>query len=223
MIRHGLLPYKFLHIPNGFDRDEFENMQEEVPDYHLKLLGMLKSEGSILIGYAGGHGPSNTLNTLIDAARLCKSNNKIKFVLVGSGPVKDELQMDSKDLSNVFFLDPVSKKSIPKLLLLFDILYIGGVKSILHKYGISPNKLIDYMLAAKPVLLSADVEDDLVERIKCGITVPAEDDLAIFNAIQKFLDMSEEKRKEMGERGQKYTKSELDYEILAAKFISNIF
>lgn len=220
MKKHGLISGKFVHIPNGFDRDEYENMREEPPSGYLKLLSRLKSDGNLLIGYAGGHGPSNTLNTLIDAARLCKHIDRIKFILVGSGPVKSELQKISKDLPNVFFLDSLPKKSIPNFLLLFDILYIGGVKSILHKYGISPNKLIDYMLAAKPILLSADVENEIVEKINCGITVPAEDHLAIYNAIQKFVAMSENERIEMGERGRVYAKSDLDYNILATKFIN---
>jgi hypothetical protein len=37
------------------------------------------------------------------------------------------------------------------------------VKSEIHKFGISPNKLIDYMLAAKPIILSADLENEIVE------------------------------------------------------------
>ncbi|MGD0340098.1 MAG: glycosyltransferase family 4 protein [Bacteroidales bacterium] len=223
MNNHGLVSDKFVYIPNGFDRDEYENMREEPPSEHLKLLSSLRNDDNLLIGYAGGHGPSNTLHTLIDAARLCKHIDRIKFILVGSGPVKSELQEISKDLPNVFFLDSLPKKSIPNLLLLFDILYIGGVKSILHKYGISPNKLIDYMLAAKPILLSADVENEIVERINCGITVPAEDHLAVFDAIQKFMAMSESERIDMGERGRKYAKSELDYHNLAEKFIKDIF
>jgi glycosyltransferase involved in cell wall biosynthesis len=222
MKKHGLGSGKFVHIPNGFDRDEYENMKEEIPSGHFQQLLRLKADNNMIIGYAGGHGPSNTLKTLIDAARLCKNNDKIKFVLVGNGPAKSELQSIARDLPNVFFLDAVPKKSVPKILLLFDILYIGGVKSVLHKYGISPNKLIDYMLAAKPVLLSADVENDIVEKICCGITVPAEDHMAIYSAIQKFQAMSEKERKAMGERGSKYAKSELDYQILAAKFIRSI-
>ena len=223
MISHGLNPKKFVHIPNGFDRDEYENIREELSSEHLKLFGSLRNNtNNILIGYAGGHSPSNTLNTLIEAARICKNDDKIKFIFVGNGPAKPELQKMSKDLENVFFLDSVPKKSIPNILLLFDILYIGGVKSILHKYGISPNKLIDYMLAAKPILLSADVENDIVERINCGITVPAEDPQAVFNAIQKFQGMSDIDRKSMGLRGSEYAKSDLDYSMLAAKFIESI-
>ena len=222
MIKHGLKANKFVHIPNGFDRDEYENMREEPPKEHLQLLFSLKNDSNLLIGYAGGHGPSNTLKTLIDVARLCKNIDKVKFIFVGNGPVKPELKLLSKDLPNVFFLDALPKKSIPKFLLLFDILYIGGVKSSLHKYGISPNKLIDYMLAAKPILLSADVENEIVERVNCGITVPAEDHLAVFNAIQKFLAMSKNERIEMGERGREYANLELDYHVLAAKFINSI-
>jgi len=223
MIKHGLSPEKFVHIPNGYDRDEFENMQEDVPYEHLKVISDLKNANSLLVGYAGGHAPSNTLNTLIETARLCIKHEEIKFVFVGDGPAKAELQKKSKDLGNVYFLSSVPKKSIPKLLLLFDILYIGGVKSSLHKYGISPNKLIDYMLAARPVILSADVENEIVERIKCGFTVPAEEYVEVFNAILKIHFMSKDERMQMGERGRKYALSELDYRNLSEKFLKSIY
>jgi len=221
MIHHGLTPEKFVHIPNGFDQDEFENMQEDVPQEHQKLLTDLKNKNNMLVGYTGGHAPSNTLHTLLEAARLCTVNDDIKFILVGDGPSRTELQKESKDLNNVYFLSPVPKKSIPRLLSLFDILYIGGVKSSLHKYGISPNKLIDYMLAAKPIILSADVENEIVERIDCGFTVPAENHREVYKSIHKIRMMTNDERLKMGTRGKNYTLVELNYKNLARRFIES--
>lgn len=220
MINHGLSPDKFKHIPNGFDRDEFENLQEDVPAEHFQVLSALKKNNNLLVGYAGGHSPSNALHTLVEAARLFSADEKIKFVFVGNGPDKPGLQSMSKELKNVTFLTVIPKKAMQKLLSLFDILYIGGIKSSLHIHGISPNKLIDYMLAAKPIILSADVSNEIVEKINCGITVPAEDPSAVFSAIHTIVSMPVEKRIEMGERGKDYALSNLDYHNLALKFIN---
>ena len=222
MNKHGLDSNKFVHVPNGFDREEFEKMQEDVPYEHFKLISDLKTDGNILIGYTGGHGPSNAMNVFVDAAEMFKDNKRISFISIGNGPSKTELQTRAKNLNNIFFLPPVPKKSIPKLLSLFDILYVGFVKSEIHKHGISPNKLIDYMLAAKPIILSANVKDETVEKCNCGIVVPAEDLLAVYYAINKFIRMTDIERIEIGDRGKKYAIKEFDYQILADKFLKKI-
>jgi glycosyltransferase involved in cell wall biosynthesis len=222
MVNHGLDPNKFVHIPNGFDRKEFEEMQEDIPYDHFKMISDLKNNGNIIIGYTGGHGPSNAMNVLVDTAEIIKYNKKIVIISVGNGPSKNELQLIAKNLKNILFLPPVPKKSIQKLLALFDILYVGFVKSEIHKFGISPNKLIDYMLAAKPIILSADVENEIVEKVNCGITVSAEDPLSVHDAINKILNLTDTERLEMGLRGRNYAFKELGYKELAERFIISI-
>jgi glycosyltransferase involved in cell wall biosynthesis len=109
MIEHGLDSNKFVHIPNGFDREKFEKLQEDVPLEHFKIISKLKNEGNILMGYAGGHAPSNALNVIVDTARMFKENSKMHFILIGSGSSKDELQLRAGNLKNIIFLPPVPK------------------------------------------------------------------------------------------------------------------
>jgi glycosyltransferase involved in cell wall biosynthesis len=222
MKKHGLDSNKFVHIPNGFDKEEFEDMQEDVPFEHLKLINEYKKEGNILIGYTGGHGPSNAMHIIVETAKMLSDKKNIIFVSVGKGPSKNELQLKAKNLKNIFFLPPVPKKAIPKLLSLFDILYVGFVKSEIHKHGISPNKLIDYMLAAKPIILSVDEKNGIVDKCNCGIVVPAEDSVSVYNAINRIVEMSKEERSEMGERGKKFAMADFDYHTLATNFIKKV-
>jgi glycosyltransferase involved in cell wall biosynthesis len=222
MVNHGLDPNKFVHIPNGFDREEFERMQEDVPFEHFKIISNLKTDGNILVGYAGGHAPSNAMHVIVDTAKMFKENSRVFFISVGNGPSKNELQLKAKNLKNILFLPPVSKQAIPKLLKLFDILYVGFVKSEIHKHGISPNKLIDYLLAAKPIILSADVKNEVVDMCNCGIVVPAEDPIAVYDAIKNIISMSDNLRSEMGERGKRFVFQNFDYQNLAAVFINKI-
>jgi glycosyltransferase involved in cell wall biosynthesis len=223
MIEHGLNSNKFIYIPNGFDKEEFEKLQEEVPTEHFKLITKLKKEQKFLVGYAGGHGPSNAMQVFVHVAEMMKDNAEIAFISVGSGPSKSDLKTKAQNLSNIYFLPPVPKQAIQKLLSLFDILYVGFVKSEIHIHGISPNKLIDYMLAAKPIILSADVGYNIVDEANCGIVVPAEDSSATLNAIIKIMKMSKTERIEMGERGRILAASEFDYHFLSLKFLESIF
>ncbi|NOU16861.1 MAG: glycosyltransferase family 4 protein [Bacteroidales bacterium] len=222
MVNHGLEPSKFIHIPNGYDKIELESIQEEVPFEHFAIINELKNNGKFLVGYTGGHAPSNAMHVLINAAQLLINNSDIYFILVGNGSSKVDLQKQAKSLNNVIFLPPIPKRTIPKLLAKLDVLYIGGVKTELHKHGISPNKLIDYMLAAKPIILSADVENEIVEKCNCGITIPAEDHLQVSNAILIIYNMLDNDRVSMGERGKNFIFNNYDYKNLASLFINKI-
>ena len=204
--------------------DEYINNDSDIPSDYKILLSALQKENKLIVGYSGGINPSNAMMTWIEAASLLRSKTNMAFVCVGMGSDMETLKVVAKknQLNQVYFLSPVSKKSIPFLLSYFSISYVGFVKSFLHKHGIAPNKLTDYMLAGKPIILSADVENEIVDKMACGITVPAEDSEAVKNAILKLAEMDESERKAMGEKGREYALKELNYESLSKKFIDVI-
>jgi len=218
MKNHGLAPHKFVHIPNGISLEEWEESNEEIPEEHRKLIEKLKMEGKFIVGYAGAHGLANALDILIDSAQLLR-NEPIAVVLVGDGPEKEKLKekVSRFKLDNVFFLSSVSKLSIPKLLSMMDALYIGCRKEPLYRFGVSPNKLMDYMMAGKPIIHSITAGNDLVQDAQCGISVPAEDSYQIALAIKKLMSMSEEERELMGNRGKEYVRRYHTYTVLAEK------
>jgi glycosyltransferase involved in cell wall biosynthesis len=102
--------------------------------------------------YAGAHGPANGLGLLLDAAAVI--GDDVGIVLVGDGVSRPALvdRAATECLTNVRFLDPVPKAEMPRLLQAADV----GVHCLadvpLFHYGVSPNKLFDYMAAGKPVI-----------------------------------------------------------------------
>jgi len=217
LIQHGMNPDKFHHIINGYDANEI-GLAIDIPQEHRDLLTKQKEEGKMIICYAGGINEPYALHTLALAVQNLQ-NAVIVFVGKGNVLVKLKSITYNLNLNNVFFLPIIEKRAIPTLFKLVDIGYVGFKKSDIFKYGISPNKITDYMLAGKPIILSADVENEIVDRVSCGITVPAEDPDAVKNAILKLSNLSEEDRKKMGEKGREYALRELNYETLAQKFI----
>jgi glycosyltransferase involved in cell wall biosynthesis len=220
LMKHGMHPDKFNHIINGYEASEWYN-NIPLSNEHKLILSALKSNNErIIIGYTGGINPSNAMKTWIEAAIQLKETNII-FICVGAGNDLNMLKelSEKNELNHVYFLSSVSKQSIPALLSYFDIVYVGFVSSILHQYGIAPNKITDYMIAGKPIILSADVENEIVDRIGCGITVPAENSELLKNAILKMVNMTESERISMGEKGREYALKELNYENLSKKFI----
>lgn len=225
MQRHGLTEERFCCVPNGYLKEEWENVDSiTLPEEHTQLLEQLHKEGKTIIGFAGGHTQSTAMYVFIEAARLLNSHTDLAFVLVGNGPQKPHLVAlaEKHKLTNVYFLPPIDKNRIPKLLQQFDICYAGGVHSVLHKYGTSFNKIIDYMLAAKPIVKSVDEPNSEVERVGCGIQVEAENVEQVRQAIEKIADMTREERMVMGLKGHKYATENLEYHALSQQFIDYV-
>lgn len=221
MREHGLAPGKFACVPNGFSKDEWseEAANQPLPEEHQKAFDGLK--GKVIVGFAGGFAASGALDTLINAAAILKDRNDIHFVLVGKGPEKEHIEqmVASKALTNVTILPAVAKKLIPAINVRFDIAYMGGVHSILHKYGTSYNKMTDFMLSGKPIIQAVDEPGCVAERVGCGIQVEAEQPQLVADAVVKLVSMPVEERIAMGTKGNAYAKKNLEWGTLASDFL----
>lgn len=179
------------------------------------------ARGNKVVIFAGAHGVANALDTLLSASRLV-SACPVTICLMGGGQEKGRLQLraQQENLTNVIFLDPVNKNEVGSILALADILYIGLAKTELFRFGISPNKMMDYMLAGRPIISAIDAGNDMVKEAECGLSVPAEDAEAVANAIRELLMMDEVERLRLGQNGKAYVLANHDYEKLAADFVA---
>ena len=218
MQKHGLDITKWHFVPNGFVLDDWNN-PEDLPNEIAKKIEEIKNNNKFIVGYTGGHAPSNSLKTLVDAAKLLKDDSSIHFLFVGSGIEKESLIKQANGLNNITFMNPIPKLSIPKLLEKMDVVVIGAIKSPLYRFGVSPNKLIDYMMAEKPIIQYIDAGNDIVKEANVGLSVPSGSPKKIVDAIKKLKQKSEEELKELGRNGKKYVLENHDYHILAERFI----
>ncbi len=224
MREHGLKEGRFTCIPLGIDLNEWED-SKLLTKLHQETLKKLKEDGKFIVGYFGGHAMSNALGFLIDAAQIINQQNEnIHFVLVGSGVEKDKLieRTQNEKISNVTFLPPVSKKEIPNLTEMFDCIYMGTYKNNLYRFGMCLNKMIDSMMAAKPLVCSITAPPTWAEQCQCGIIIESEDVKMIVEAIYTLYEKSYEERCEMGQRGKGYAEQNFDVSILATKVIEII-
>ena len=192
MKERGLADGKFFCVPNGIVMDDWMNYPP-LSEPHLSTLERLHSEGKFVVGFAGAHGIANSLYAAIDAVSGLKKDNVV-FVLVGTGPEKERLIEYTKQhqIENVLFLPPVNKKLIPSLLEHMDALYIGLQRQSLFRFGISPNKMFDYMMASKPVIQAIDAGNNLVEEAQCGLYAEPDNIEEIWNSILQLKNMPPE-------------------------------
>lgn len=222
MQAHGMAPEKFLYIPNGIDLAEWTEDAEEPPAEHLQALRALKESGKFILGYTGSIGLANAMHHFVDAAALVQGQ-PVAFVVVGQGPEKEALvaRAQQAGLQTIHFLPPIQKRAIPKLLDRMDALYAGSQKVSIYRFGISFNKIIDYMMAGKPILQAIEAGNDPVGEAHCGVSVvPGPREIA--DAALRLMKLSPEERAAMGANGQAFVKANHDYAVLARRFLEGL-
>ncbi|HOE05392.1 MAG TPA: glycosyltransferase family 4 protein [Bacteroidales bacterium] len=214
---HGLDAVKWNYVPNGIIPDEV-NTNVVLPMEHTSLFHKLKSEGAVLVGYAGSIGIANNIKMLVETHRLI-NNDKIHLIITGKGPEKEKIisSLTDEDKRFIHFLDAVPKTMVGSLLHQMDILVMVWNKSPLYRYGVSANKLFDYMMAARPVVQALEAGNDPVTESGCGITVEPDNREKLAEAIHSLCNLSPEERLQMGKLGQDYVRQNHDYRKLAAK------
>ena len=220
MVEHGMAPEKFVYVPNGIERADWEKPFGDPPVYG-DVLAEYHQAGEFLIGYAGAHGIANALDSFVEAGELLRGKG-IRLILVGPGPERGRLMQKAKDkgLDDVVtFLPPVGRAQVPELLSQMDALYVGLQRQPLFRFGVSPNKLMDYMMAAKPVIFAIDAPNDMVAEARCGVSIPPEDSEAIARAAERLASLPKEELAAMGRRGREYILQNNEYDVLSRRFL----
>ena len=203
----------FIWINNGVDLEEMKKNEPLPEEIENKI-----PKNKFIIGYTGTVGIANALDSFLEVANILKDKD-IAFVIVGNGKEKDNLVKKYGKLKNIIFIEPIKKHQVQSMLSLFDACYIGLQKENLFKYGVSPNKLFDYMFSGKPIIYAIDSgENNIVNLAKCGINVEAQNPKSIAKGILELYNMPKEKRKILGENGKKYVLEHFTYEKLAKKY-----
>ena len=221
---HGLDLRKLHIVPNGITPDEWPQPgQGALAALHDDVAAAIihhRAAGRTVVGYAGSMGLPNALDVLLDAAALLRSE-PLAFVLVGDGHERERLarRVVDESLANVSFVPPIPKAQIPALLARFDIAYIGWQRVPIYRFGIAPNKLMDYLMAGCAVLHSVDAGNDPVAESGCGLTVAPESSAAVVDGLRRLAGLSAAERAAMGERGRAFVLAHHTYPVLAQRFL----
>lgn len=211
LLAAGARADKVALVPNGVDAQQFER------EGNQGLLRQVEGLGDRFIAlYAGAHGMANDLDQVLEAAVRLREDPRIAFVLVGDGREKHALQAKARaaGLTNVVFLPAIEKAAIPDLLAEADcgLVVLKPIPLFTTTY---PNKLFDYMAAAKPVVLAIDgVSRMLVEEAEAGICVPPGDPAGMAAAVRRLAE-DPGLAQSMGARGRVYVKAHYDRSQLA--------
>lgn len=220
MAEHGLDLAKLHIVPNGIAPDEWSAAPPPLRDDLAAAIAGHRAAGRTVVGYAGSMGLPNALDVLLDAAALLREQ-AIAIVMVGDGHERERLarRVADEGLVNVSLLPPIAKAMVPSLLAQLDIAYIGWQRVPIYRFGIAPNKLMDYMMAGCAVLHSVAAGNDPVAESGCGLTVAPESPQAVADGLRQLAALPAEARRAMGERGRGFVLAHHSYPVLARRFI----
>jgi glycosyltransferase involved in cell wall biosynthesis len=219
MVQQGVPKEKYVYLPNGI---ELDGERQSVPPAEQDLIDFVrqrKSEGKFLIGYGGSHGLANPLDMMIEACACLekKGNKNVEFILVGDGPEKQRIVKRANELKlkNIHFFDYVSKQTIMEFYDHIDVAFMGLKNLPLFKYGPTPNKLMDYLAAGKPIIYSIDSSFNPVEESGAGLTVKSEDAEGLAKAALELSHLESFQLQSMGRSGRIFAEKQLSYFSLA--------
>jgi len=215
-----ILGYKkpFICAPLGFDPENYSEdyLKEENP------FSDLLPSGKVLVGYAGSMGLTNALEPFIDAIELMKNDQSIHFVLVGSGDLRASYEEQLKDCSNVTFLQRIQQNEVKFFLQACDILYLSTKDSKVWDYGQSMNKVVEYMLSAKPIIASYTGYPSMIDEADCGRFINSTSSQDIMEAILYYAKISVEERIKIGNKGRKWIFENRTYALLGKQYLNKI-
>jgi glycosyltransferase involved in cell wall biosynthesis len=213
---------KTIWIPNGLDTEKVDN---SLNNFEVKLPYELNKflEENWCTVYTGSLVESECIDYILDSAEILQNrgNDIIKFAIVGNGRLKKQLREEVKkrNLRNVRFFDRVSKEQVSKVVNKAKVCLAAVGNLPLYKYGLSMNKLNDYLYSGNPTIFVCDV-DNVVSISGGGISLPYGNREIYANSIENLFKMSENEREIISNRGIKTIKEEYDTAILVQKLLS---
>jgi len=172
---------RILVIPHVVDTKEFIPLTKQEAVNHLRkylddyLVHQILTK--VVVGYSGLI--SNTIGSdiLLKMFKLFEDDNRIFFLIIGEGPLKQELInfVKQNNIKNVVFAGPFPHKLMKYVINLFDIAIITSY----HKKIITPSiywfpkKFVEYAACGKPIIfigLSKFIREK-IQKYEAGMTI----------------------------------------------------
>lgn len=190
-----------------FDRNAKEK-QFEIPSDIVEFVG--KSPGSFTCVFTGYFMEYEGVYVMLKAAKeFHEKGLPIKVLFIGSGKEEKAMRkyVEDNNLDNVMIHGRISKELIPSVLRSCDICLAHCAteeKEESFKYGISKNKVNEYLYSGNPVIYGRDDEMDPVAKCGAGYVVKPFKPEQFVQRIYEIYKMTPEERNVFGKNGQDY-------------------
>jgi len=214
-------------VDRGTDREKLEFWPQYAEDYYKPVdkekanIPEIPQDGIFNIIFAGNIGFAQGLDVLPEAAKILKkTNTKVRFNIVGDGRFKETLKVkvEESQVEDYFnFIDKQPATRIPEFMAVSDATLISLSKSKVFSITL-PAKTQSCLACGVPVIVSADGEiQDVINAADAGVCSDAGDAKGLAENINKLVNMSAEKHKDMARNAVDYYQKNFDKKTLLNK------
>ncbi len=207
-------------ITNGID---FETFDQPTTSELNAVKNRWDMTDHFVVSYVGTIGMAHALEVVLDVAEKLRTNDRIRFLIVGDGAEHDRLQdiAEERNLRNVRFTGLVPKREVPALISASGATLVHLRNTELFK-TVLPSKLFEGMALGKPVLLGVLGEAETVlKAAKGGIVFEPENADALAKAIVTLAGNTE-LCESMGRSGAEHVRRHFDRSTLAERYVTEM-
>lgn len=202
------------------NREKKELLPEEIREF---------MRGSFVCSFAGYYMVYEGIYVMLKALKILELKGlPIKMIFVGSGQEKEKMEKYIKEnhLHNALVYDRIPKEAVPVLISHSHIcmahLEVEGHKEV-YKYGVSKNKVNEYLYSGACTLYGFMYKDDEVATSGGGIMFEPYNAEDLAEKIEYVYHLPEAERKGYGIRGREYIKATHSVEVLTDRMIEVLF
>jgi glycosyltransferase involved in cell wall biosynthesis len=208
-------------FPNGVDCERFwASPRDEKLAIELGL-----PAGCTVFAYAGNFGRAQALGQVVEAARhLLNSFNDVAVLLIGDGPVKDEIVADACDLDPKRFLvrSSVDVSQMAGLLSLVDVAVVPLADRSIFE-GARPSKMFELLASETPFVFCGRGEGaELAAHSGAGRVVSPERPERLSAAVAELIRMSPPERLALGKAGRAWVTTQFDRNVVVAEVVERL-
>lgn len=203
---------KVHYINNGVDLEAFQYNR----DHYQVEDSDLDDPDTFKVIYTGSIRRANHIENILNAAGMLQREADICFLIYGDGDERAALEKNCP--ANVMFKGFVDKKYVPYILSKGSVNLWSFVESGLLKYGVSPNKLFEYLASGRPTVGTGRAAYNPLLRWRAGIEAADSSPESIRDAVLAVYRMSGEDRSLMGERAWEAAE-EYDFKRLTERLV----
>jgi glycosyltransferase involved in cell wall biosynthesis len=222
LVGRGLPIDHVVYVPNGVDLAAFDSTPAPEPEQagrvsqSLDAIARMRAEGRLVIGYLGAIGRVNQVEVIVRAALIAEGRapGQIGLIIIGDGPQRADLERLVEPGAPIAFGPTVQRRFVPQLLRGVDAAVVHATATPVYRYGISFNKLFEYMAAAVPVIFACSSAYDPIATTGAGLSVPPDDPDVLAEAFLELAGRTPGERADMGAIGRAYVVREHNVEQL---------
>jgi colanic acid biosynthesis glycosyl transferase WcaI len=197
-------------IPNFVDTQAIVPMSR-LTNYRREL-GV---DESLVVMYAGNVGFSQSLELMIEAARVLPN---VVFVINGEGSARKSLEAKAHALSNVKFGDYQDASRLSEVLATGD-LHVVPLRRGLGSVSV-PSKTYSILAAGRPICAAIDLETEvprILAAANAGVCVEPDNEAAFVSAIAALIS-DRKSLEEMGASGRKWVEGHASPQSIAQRY-----